>query len=233
MAFTTDRHTLSSRDLAAMTGIPLPSVYRYVAFLRDSGLLIGDDRGGYHLSARVIALARAAQAAESLIGVADPVMRRLSSETGETVLLVRLIARSAVCIHRIESAHRLRISFEPGQPLGLDRGASARLLLASMSPRERREQISSLARRDQAAARRLEREVELTARRGWATSEEELDEGVWAPAAAVENRSGLVAVLSMPTPLVRAPVNAREELLRRVRAAADEIGRLLQAEPEV
>jgi DNA-binding IclR family transcriptional regulator len=48
-----------------MTSIPLPSMYRYIALLRDTGLLIGDDRGTYRLSPRVISLARAAEAAEA------------------------------------------------------------------------------------------------------------------------------------------------------------------------
>jgi len=39
-------------------------MYRYIALLRDTGLLIGDDRGAYRLSPRVILLARAAEAAE-------------------------------------------------------------------------------------------------------------------------------------------------------------------------
>ena len=50
--------------------------------LRDTGLLIGDDRGAYHLSPRLISLARAAEAAETLIEVADPVMRDLARECG-------------------------------------------------------------------------------------------------------------------------------------------------------
>jgi Transcriptional regulator len=61
MAFTKECHTLSARDLAEATGIPLPSVYRYVAFLRDTGLLVGADQGGYHLSARLLQLAQAAR----------------------------------------------------------------------------------------------------------------------------------------------------------------------------
>ena len=44
---------MTARELAQATAIPLPSVYRYVALLRDTGLLVGDDRGAYHLSARL------------------------------------------------------------------------------------------------------------------------------------------------------------------------------------
>jgi DNA-binding IclR family transcriptional regulator len=63
-AFSPHRHTLTARELSEITSIPLPSMYRYIALLRDTGLLIGDDRGAYHLSPQVIALARAAEAAE-------------------------------------------------------------------------------------------------------------------------------------------------------------------------
>src|SRR5438034_8475725 len=44
-AFSRERHTLTARDLADATAIPLPSVYRYVALLREEGMLVGDGRG--------------------------------------------------------------------------------------------------------------------------------------------------------------------------------------------
>ena len=56
---------LSARELAEVTAIPLPSMYRYIALLRDTGLLVSDDRGAYHLSPRLIGLARAAEAAQT------------------------------------------------------------------------------------------------------------------------------------------------------------------------
>lgn len=229
MAFTKERHTLSTRDLADVTGIPLPSVYRYVAFLRDTGLLVGADQGGYHLSARLIQLSQAAQAAETLIDIADPVMRRLAAETKETVILVRLLGQSAVCVHRVESSHRLRTSFEPGQPMSLEHGASARILLASMSPEALQAYLEPLARRDPEAAARLRDEIALVEERGWASSEEEIDKGVWAAAAAVRDSTGIVAALSVPSPLVRAPAEMQDTLLGQVRAAAQEINDLLRA----
>src|SRR3984885_10650508 len=183
LAFSADRNTLTAREMAAATGIALPSVYRYITLLRETGLLAGDERGSYRLSARLIGLARAAEAAESLIDVADPVMRRLAAENQETVILVRLIGRSAVCVHRVESAQRLRISFEPGQPLPLHRGASARLLLSGLAPETRREYLAPLAERDPQAAAQLDEKIVLAGQRGWAVSEEEIDQGVWAAAA--------------------------------------------------
>ena len=45
LAFSADKNTLTARDLAAATGIALPSVYRYITLLRETGLLAGDERG--------------------------------------------------------------------------------------------------------------------------------------------------------------------------------------------
>lgn len=227
MAFSPERHTQSARDLAEVTGIPLPSVYRYVALLRDMGLLVADERGSYHPSARLSALARTAERAESLTDLADPVMRRLAAVTGETVILVRLIAGSAVCVHRVESTHSLRTSYEPGQPLSLEHGASARLLLASVSADARRGYLAPLAARDPEAASHLEEQAIIAGQRGWAVSEEEIDVGVWAAAAAVLDRTGIVAALSVPSPLVRAPEALHKELLSHVRDAAAEINTAL------
>lgn len=227
-AFSPQFHTLTARDLADATGIPLPSMYRYIALLRDMGLLVGDDRGSYHLSAKLMSLARAAEAAESIIDLADPVMRDLVNTCGETVILVRLIARTPVCVHRVESPHTLRTTFEPGQALPLERGASSRLLLAGLAPRIRGELLAPLADRDPEAAKRLEGLIQQAAERGWAVSEEEIDRGVWAASAAVTDGRATVAALTVPSPLVRAPAELQDRLLSQVRSAAGTLSRDLR-----
>jgi DNA-binding IclR family transcriptional regulator len=228
LAFSADKNTLTARDLAAATGIALPSVYRYITLLRETGLLAGDERGSYRLSARLIGLARAAEAAESIIDIADPVMRDLAAETGETVILVRLIGRSAVCVHRVQSAQRLRISFEPGQPLPLDRGASARLLLSGLPPEVRREYLAPLAERDPEAADRLESRAVRDARQGYAVSEEEFEKGVWAVSAPVLQGKRMIAVITVPSPLVRAPQPLQQKLIDQVRNAAQTLNEALR-----
>ena len=230
LAFSKERHTLSTRELAADTGIPLPTVYRYVAFLREEGLLVERSGATYSLTARVVSLAAAAEASETLVDVADPIMRRLSEQADETVILVRLIAGAAVCVHRIESRHRLRISFEPGQPVSLEGGASARLLLASLPAPARRAQLAALAERDPERAAWLENEVAIAGERGWAISEQEIDRGIWAASGAVRNGDGaIVASLTIPSPLVRVEAPLQEQLLGQVRAAAEEISAALRA----
>lgn len=227
-AFTPARHTLTARDLAESTGIPLPSMYRYIALLRETGLLIGDERGCYHLSVRLISLARAAEAAESIIELADPVMRDLAVECGETVILARLIARTPVCVHRVESAHHLRAAFETGQPLPLERGATAKVLLSGLTPQVRREHLAAFAKTDPEGAARLDEAACIAAERGWAVSQQEIDRSVWAASAAVCDGRSVVAALTVPSPLV-SPTAQREQLLGQVRAAAARLSSLLTA----
>ena len=72
LTFSSDEHTLTARQLAERTGIALPSVYRYITLLRETGLLAGDERGSYRLSARLIGLARAADVIADVPRQADP-----------------------------------------------------------------------------------------------------------------------------------------------------------------
>jgi len=227
-AFSARRHTLTARDLSEVTSIPLPSMYRYIALLRDTGLLIGDDRGAYHLTPRLISLGRAAEAGESLIEIAGPVMRDLVDACGETVILVRLIARVPVCVHRVESSPYLRASFEPGQSLPLHRGASGRVLLSGLPVHIRSEYLAPLALADPEAAARVEEAVARAANCGWATSGEEIDRGVWAASAAVTDGQSTVAALTVPSPLLHAPATVQQQLLDQVRAAADTLSRLIE-----
>jgi DNA-binding IclR family transcriptional regulator len=129
----------------------------------------------------------------------------------------------------VESTYRLRTSFEPGQQLPLLREASARVLLASMSEQTRQEYLAPLARWDPPAAAGLARPVAATQRDGWAVSEEEIDEGIFGVSAAVRDSTGIVAALTMPSPLIRVPAGRRDQLLRKVLAAAGEINEALLA----
>ena len=144
------------------------------------------------------------------------------------MIFVRLIARVPVCVHRVESGHHLRATFEPGQSLPLLRGASGRVLLAGLPQRLRREYLAPLAQSNPAAMEGIEEALAEVAARGWATSEEEIDRGVWAASAAVTDGRSTVAALTVPSPLVRAPAAHQQRLLGQVKAAAARLSRLIE-----
>ena len=65
--------------------------------------------------------------------------------------------------------------------------------------------------------------------RGWATSEAEVDDGVWAAAAIVKDGTGLAGALSVAGPAYRLDEAKREAILARVREAASRLSRELAA----
>lgn len=225
LCFTRARPALTSREISELTGIALPTIYRYLSVLKEAGLVISDEKqGSFHLSVRFVGLAEAAEAADPLIELADPIMRELAADTGETVLLVRVAGQAATCVHRIESAHHLRTSYEPGQPVPLARGASARILVGAMPARTRNAIFDHVASSDPAAAQRLRADVEQAATQGWATSSGEVDNGIWATAAAIRgNRDEVIAALSVPAPVVRMSDANKDRVLDQVRAAAERV----------
>lgn len=229
LAFTDEHHTRSARALAEAAGLPLPSVYRYLALLKDVGLVLESGIGRYRLSGRAFGLAEAARAAEPLLELADPVMRRLAARTGEAVVLFQLVGGQAVCVHRIESERLLRVSFPPGRAIPLDRGASSRILLAALPSAERAALLANLDGPGGSRAEALAEAVALAGRRGWATGDQEIDEGIWVAAAAVRGEAGTIACLSVPSPTVRARLEEQEALLLAVREASSAIGQALRA----
>lgn len=226
-AFTEQRPVASVRELAADLDIPMPSVHRYVALLRDMGLIEEGNRGQYHLTMRVAALNRAARTATPLVSVADPYMRDLSAELEETVMLVRLVQGLPVCLHRVETSRRIKLSFEIGQHLPPLRGASVRLLLGGLSPAERKRYLDQAmtagARAPETGPDLFLDAVERDARRGWAVSNQEIDEGVWAGCAAVREGSQIIATLSVPCPAFRMDESRRQKVIERVTATADQV----------
>jgi DNA-binding IclR family transcriptional regulator len=230
-AFTEQRPSASVRDLAETLDIPVPSVHRYVAMLREMGLIEEGSRGRYHLTMRVTALARAARQATPIVDVAEPYMRRLAERIGEAVLLMRMVGRQPVCFHRVETPSRFRLSFEPGQPLPLLRGASVRLLMGAMAPPERESYfdfaLQSGARPPVHGREEFLRDVERDLDRGWAVSNEEIDEGVWAAAAAVYEEGTVVATLSAPCPSFRMDDERRNLVVDLVRETAVDLSSAL------
>ena len=130
-----NRTVLSATEVAIRLGISRSTTYRYLQSLRDAELL-EESPTGYRLGPRIFSLARIARKGLGLSEVAAPVMRRLVSETGETVLLCRRFGDRVVCLEREESRSYLRISYERGQILPVHAGASALVLVAWLDDAE-------------------------------------------------------------------------------------------------
>ncbi|MHB8459981.1 MAG: IclR family transcriptional regulator [Candidatus Limnocylindrales bacterium] len=124
-----DRGEVRADELGTLLETPLSSVYRYLRTLVEFGFV--ERRGGqYRLGPRLMIGSGTQVSSERLIRLADPVLRAIVDETGETALVMRRIGLSAVCLHQVESPQALRVALDPGAMTPLYAGAMSRVLLA-------------------------------------------------------------------------------------------------------
>ncbi len=125
-----DAGRITVAELAAAVGLPLSTVYRYAATLRETGFIVDDDG---HLVPGTRMAERSDENAH-LINVAKPVLHRLRAATDLTVLMLIRVHTMALCLDWAPSRRRHRIFFRPGQVRPIAAGGSALPLLAFAPP---------------------------------------------------------------------------------------------------
>jgi DNA-binding IclR family transcriptional regulator len=230
LCFSADRPLWSVVELSEHLDVSMSTMYRYIALLREVGLIESAGDNSYRVSKRVIALARASEAGRSrLEDVALPVMTRLRDTFNETVLIARRNRDYAYCIERVESLQPVRLQFDRGQPMSLHRGAMARVLLATAPPAERERYLASIngGSSEKSAPLLTSAKLDEVASLGYAISTEEVDEGIWGTAAAIKSNQHTIAALGIAAPVYRLDTAAREAIVAAVRRGAEEISHAL------
>lgn len=159
---------------------------------------------------------RYAQAGRDLAALAEPAMRRLASESGETVNLMVRTAGGAEAIAQVDGRHVLGVANWIGREVPDHCSAAGKVFLAfgaSNLPTGQLERRTPATIVDRPL---LERELDAVRRQGYATIVDELELGLAAVAAPVRDHAGAtVAALSVAGPTARLG-QARLGLLGRV-----------------
>jgi IclR family transcriptional regulator, KDG regulon repressor len=233
--FDEDHPEWSTTEVARTSGLPIPTVHRILTALKRHGYVSQhEETKRFRLGIAALSLGDRARAVVDLRSVALPALRTLSGEAGETALLTVLNpARDrAVCLERVETSQPLRLSVTPGRQLPLHAGASQKALLAWMREDEVELIIDGglehLCHATITDPRMLRDELETVRRRGWASSFEETNLGVWGVAVPVLNeRQEVVCAVGIAGPSPRlTPERVRDDVVR-VHDAAAEIARAL------
>lgn len=193
-----DRGEIRADELSTLLETPLSTVYRYLRTLAEFGFVERTD-GGYRLGPRLHLTGGATVSSEALIRRADPVLRLLVAEAGETAVISRRIGLSAVCLHEVQSGHALRVTCEPGTTTPLVAGALAKVLLA-YAPTDIQDEVLAGA----AGVHALRRDLAAIAADGIARSEGELVAGSVTIAVPILRNDGIVAAIGLIAPTDRA-----------------------------
>ena len=203
LLFSEESPEWSVAELSQALDLHRSIVYRILCTFEQRGIVTRNGTGRhYRLGLKLVELANAVLAGIDLRQAAHPVMERLVRETSETAFLTVISSDESVCIHRIESPQRIRVTLAIGKRYPLYAGASNKLLLAYL-PAERITEIiaqglKQLTPNTITDPDRLREDLAKIRRRGWAFSVGELTPGVAAIAAPLRDSNGeVVAALSI------------------------------------
>ena len=151
-----DRGEIRADELRTLLETPLSTVYRYLRTLTEFGF-VERMEGGYRLGQRLHLTGGTTVSSEELIRHADPILRMLVDEAGETAVIARRVGLTAVCLHEVQSGHALRVTCEPGSATPLVSGALAKVLLAYAPAEIQDEVLAEVVQRQGVATRARDR----------------------------------------------------------------------------
>lgn len=216
--------SFSPREIAARTGLSLPTVYRLVRALEEHGLLEKEGER-FKLGLALLDLGARMAGGIELRREVLPHLEWLSERTGENAELHIRREEARVPVELVRSSQNLRPFVEIGAPLPLHLGAAGKVLLAWLPEEEQGSLAAASAARfggaeafDAGALRERLRKVRLE---GWAASDGERSPGVAAIAAPVFGVRGEVeGALLLSAPSVRLPAKQRRKFVPLVCEAA-------------
>lgn len=164
--------------------------------------------------------------------VARPYLERLHREFAETVHLGRLDGQNVTFVDSIEGSRAVRVASRTGQSLPAHATSTGKAMLSTLDeealralyPDQDLPEVTPNTLRSREALQSVIAEVRV---RGYATSNEESEEGVASVAAPVLGASGQAFAINVSVPKQRMTSTLRREIADSVKATAQEFSAVL------
>jgi IclR family pca regulon transcriptional regulator len=185
-------------DLATVTGLPMPTVYRVVMTLASEGYLDHLPTGDYRPGVRTLTLGTAALRSLDFVSIATPKLRDLGQRTGETVNLAVLNGDRVLYLVRLRNSDLVTANIQVGSTLPAVHASIGKLLLAYLDEDDLEARITdaSFAANSGPNAKlslaELREELRAIREQGWAMQDEELAYGLRSVAGPVTGPGGRV-----------------------------------------
>ena len=211
-AFDADDLYLPLAELARRTGMHKPTALRLARTLAAARFLVKRVDGAWRLGPAAGWIGSRYQAQFDLDSAIEPILRRLSTATGESASFFVFEGNLRSCLMRIEGPAGVQRHIRSGEVFPLDRGSAGRVILAALgAPGDLNERIR---------------------RRGFHVTRGERSSSVASVSAAVRGRHGTVlGSVSTSGPLERLTVAALQRHAPPTVLAALELGEALGATP--
>jgi IclR family transcriptional regulator, acetate operon repressor len=188
-----ERSPRTVTELAELIGQPAHELAPLIAALKRHDLVAWEpERSGLRPGTAALRFARSGIGRQDLVELAQPSMRRLASESGETANLIVPTPAGTEAIAQIDGRHLLGATNWLGHELGLHCTAAGKVFLAfdvAELPDGELEQVTPATVTDRD---RLARELDAIRDQGYATIVDELEPGLSGVGAPVRDRGGTV-----------------------------------------
>jgi DNA-binding IclR family transcriptional regulator len=189
---------LSNAEISRKLNIPKSSASYILKTLETQGYVTRDaDSGKYRVGLKILSLSRGALGGRDVRGVALPIMRHLTGQTGLTCHLAVLDGHDAVYIEKVEPEGFIRMDTWVGRRMRVHATSVGKAIVGHI-PQEQLEEILRKAGMEKrtpktiTTAPRLLKELEKVRAQGYAVDDEENNLGARCVAAPVFNERGAI-----------------------------------------
>ena len=228
-----DRPSLRLTDVSQYLGVASSTAHRLLAMLQYRGFVRQDTTTrGYVAGPTLDGLAMGVLRRLDVRSRARPVLEKLNADLQETVHLGRLEGADVHFIDSIESSRALRVGGRLGRSIPAHCTSNGKALLAGLTEAQLEalypeEQLAQLTPHSIATRTELLEVLARVRAEGFASSDEESEEGVASVAVALPARHSPRLAVNASAPVSRFTPQVRRDALDHLFAAVEEIDRLL------
>ena len=189
---------LSNAEISRKLNIPKSSASYILRTLETRGYLTRDEETGkYRVGLKILSLSRGALDGRDVRGIALPIMRHLTHQTGLTCHLAVLDGPDAVYIEKVEPEGFIRMDTWVGRRMRVHATSVGKAIVAH-TPQERLEEILGKSGMEKRTPKtittlpRLLRELEKVRDQGYAVDDEENNLGARCVAAPIFDERGSI-----------------------------------------
>jgi len=221
---------LSNAEFSRQLEIPKSSASYILRTLESRGYLARDaETGKYRVGLKILSLSRGALGGRDVRGVALPIMRRLTHETGLTCHLAVLDGADAVYIEKVEPEGFIRMDTWVGRRMKVHATSVGKAIVAHI-PQEQLEEIVHKSGMEKRTSKtittlpRLLKELEKVRAQGYAVDDEENNLGARCVAAPVfDERGAIEASLGLSGTTQQVSAQTMPRILEALKSAARHI----------
>lgn len=216
-------------EISQRMGIPKSSLTGLLNDLHDRGYIAFDsETRRYALGAEVLRISKGYLEKLSIIRIGRPALSEIIRQIDESPALAIRDGHESVVVAQESCSHPLAHTMVIGSRSSLHCTASGKALLAFLPEKEREELLGELklprvTRRTITNKREFRESLDQVSKTGFAVSDEEAIDGVFALAFPVVGNQGVVAALSAAVPISRLNEARKRDLVTVLRAGAERI----------